>query len=147
MEILLRKDIDRLGKAGDIVNVSNGYARNYLLPHKFASPVTDENLRSLDAEKRRAERDAEKHHQTLVELGKKLDTVSCSVTAQATDGGHLFGSVSTAQVTQALAAEGYEVDEKSIVLETPIKETGVYAIQIHLAPDIIATTRVWVVAD
>ena len=147
MEILLRKDIERLGQAGEIVNVADGYARNYLFPRKFASPVTQESLSSLDAEKRRAEREAERHRQSLIDLGKKLDTASCTVSAQATDGGHLFGSVASEHIARALLDEGFDIDEKLVHLESPIKETGVYAIEIHLAPDIIATARVWVVAD
>ena len=147
MEILLRKHIDKLGEAGEIVNVADGYARNYLFPRKLATAVTDENLRTLDAEKRRAEREAERRHQALVAYARRLDSVSCTVTAQATDGGHLFGSVASAQIAEALAQEGYEVDEKAVHLEAAIKETGVYAIEIHLAPDVTATTRVWVVAD
>jgi len=147
MEILLRKTVESLGQAGDIVKVADGYARNYLFPHKLATPVTDDNLRAIDAEKRRAQREAARKHVQLVEYGKKLDSVSCTVTAQATDTGHLFGSVTTAQIAEALAAEGHAIDEKMVQLEHPIKETGVYAIAIHLAPDVIATARVWVVAD
>lgn len=147
MEILLRKNIETLGEAGDIVQVADGYARNYLFPRKLASPVTSENLRTLEAEKRRAQREAERRHQALVAFGKQLENVSCTVVAQATDSGHLFGSVSAAQIAQALGVEGHEVDEKAIYLDQPIKETGVYAVEIHLAADVIATTRVWVVAD
>jgi large subunit ribosomal protein L9 len=147
MEVLLRKAIDKLGEAGDIVQVAKGYARNYLFPHKLATPVTDDNLRSLEAEKRKAQREAERHHEALVAFARKLDSASCTVTAQATDSGHLFGSVSAAQIVEALAAEGFTVDEKTVHLEQPIKETGVYAVEIHLAPDVIATARVWVVAD
>ena len=147
MEILLRKNIDPLGEAGDIVEVAAGYARNYLFPRRLATPVTQENLRSLESEKRKAQRDAERHHVSLVEYGKKLDSVSCTVTAQATEGGHLFGSVAAEQIVEALAEEGHTVEEKAIILEQPIKETGVYAIEIHLSPDITATARVWVVAE
>ena len=147
MEVLLRRRIETLGEAGEIVQVAKGYARNYLFPHKLATPVTDENLRGLEAEKRRAKREAARRLQALVGFAKKLDISSCTVVAQATDSGHLFGSVTGAQIASALAAEGFEIDEKTIHLEDPIKETGVYAVEIHLAPDVIATARVWVVAD
>ena len=92
-------------------------------------------------------RDADRKHQSLVAFAKRLDSVSCSVTAQATDAGHLFGSVGPAQIVEALAQEGHEIAEAMVHLEEPIKETGVYAIEMHLAPDVIATTRLWVVAD
>lgn len=147
MEILLRKDVEKLGKAGEIVSVTAGYARNYLFPRKFASEVTQDNLRQLEAEQRRVEREAERHHQDLVALAAKLEATSCTIAAQATETGTLFGSVSAHQVVEALKTEGYEVEEKAIRLEEAIKETGVYAVEIHLAPDIVATTRVWVVED
>jgi len=147
MEILLRKDVEKLGKAGEIVNVADGFARNYLLPRRIATPVTGENLMRLDAEKRREEREAEKRHQALLESAKRLDNVSCTIAAQATEGGTLFGSVNAAQIAAALAKEGFEVPEEAVRLEHPLKETGVYAIEVQLAPGVLSTTRVWVVAD
>jgi large subunit ribosomal protein L9 len=148
MEVLLRKDIDKLGAAGQIVKVTPGYARNYLLPRKLATPATADNLNRLEAEKRRAEREAVKAHEALVELGKKLESTSCTVTAQAAESGTLFGSVAAAAIAEVLRAEGFPmVDEKAVQLAEPIKETGVYAVKVVLAPDIEATTRIWVVAD
>lgn len=147
MEILLRKPVEKLGEAGDIVIVASGYARNYLFPRKLATPVTAENLHRLDAEKRRVQREAERHHQALLGLAARLEGTSCTITAQAAESGTLFGSVAAAQIVQALAQEGFEVDERAIQLDEPIKETGVYAVNIVLAPDVAATTRVWVVAD
>jgi len=147
MEILLRKDIEKLGRAGEIINVADGYARNYLFPRRLATPVTQENLQRLEAEKRRAEREAERHRQALKDFAGRLEDTSCTIAAQATDSGHLFGSVAEAEIAAALREEGFEIDERAVHIEHPIKETGVYAIEIHLAPDIGATTRVWVVAD
>jgi len=147
MQILLRKDHETLGKAGDIVAVADGYARNYLFPRKFATPVTQDNLRQLEAEKRRAEREAEKRRQALVELGKRLESVSVTIPAQATEGGNLFGSVAAAQIAAALKQEGFDVPDEAVRLEHPLKETGVYAVEVQLAPDVVATTRIWVVAE
>jgi len=147
MEILLRKDVEKLGKAGDILNVADGYARNYLFPRRIATPVTDDNLRSLDADRRRAEREAQKERLALIEVGKRLENVSCTIAAQATESGTLFGSVGAPHIAEALRREGFKIDDDAVRLEHPVKETGVYAIEIQLAPDIVATTRVWVVAD
>ncbi len=147
MQILLRKDHESLGKAGEVVTVSTGFARNYLFPRKIATPVTADNLQRLEAEKRRAQREAEKQHQAIVETGRRLESLSCTIAAQATDTGTLFGSVGPAQIVAALRQEGFEVPEDAVRLEHPIKETGVYAIEIQLAPDVVATTRIWVVAD
>lgn len=147
MQILLRKDHETLGKAGDILTVAEGYARNYLFPRNFATPVTQENLASIETEKRRAQREAEKHRQAIVDLAKRLDNASCTIPAQSTDTGTLFGSVTAAQIVAALKQEGFEIPEEAVQLEHPIKETGVYAVQIQLAPDIVSSTRIWVVAD
>ena len=147
MEILLRKDVEKLGKAGEIVNVADGYARNYLFPHRVATPVTRENLMRLEIEKHRAEREARKRRQALIQLGKRLETVSCTIAAQATDSGTLFGSVAAPQIAAALRQDGFDISEEAVRLQHPIKETGVYAIEVHLAPEIVAVTRVWVVAD
>ncbi|HRR83195.1 MAG TPA: 50S ribosomal protein L9, partial [Planctomycetota bacterium] len=81
MQILLRKDHESLGKAGEVVNVSTGFARNYLFPRKIATPVTADNLQRLEAEKRRAQREAEKRHQAIVEAGKRLEAISCTIAA------------------------------------------------------------------
>ena len=147
MQILLRKDVETLGKAGDIVDVADGYARNYLLPRKIAAPVTQDSLMQLEAERRRAQREAERHRQSMAALAKNIESASCTIAAQATDTGTLFGSVGPQQIADALKQEGFDVPPEAIRLEHPIKETGVYAIEIHLAPDIVSTTRIWVVPD
>jgi large subunit ribosomal protein L9 len=147
MEILLRQDVEKLGKAGEIVNVADGFARNYLLPRKLAAPVTQENLMRIELDKRRAEREAARRHQALVDLGKRLETVSSTIAAQATETGTLFGSVGASQIAEALKKEGFDIPEDAVRLEHPIKETGVYAIEIQLAPDVVSATRIWVVAD
>ena len=146
MEILLRRDVEHLGKAGERVEVASGYARNYLFPRKLATPITAENLRRLDDETRQAEREAAKEHGRLVALAARLESTSCTIAVQATDTGTLFGSVAPAQIGEALRAETFKVDDKAIQLDDPIKETGIYAIKVQLAPDVVATTRIWVVA-
>ncbi len=147
MQILLRKDHEPLGKAGETVTVAPGFARNYLFPRKIATPVTAGNLMQLEVEKRRAQREAEKRREGLVEAAKRLEALSCTIAAQATEAGTLFGSVAAAQVAAALRQEGFEVPDEAVRLEHPIKETGVYAVEVQLAPDVVATTRIWVVAD
>jgi len=147
MEVLLHKDVEKLGKAGDIVEVAPGYARNYLFPRRIATVVTKENLMRLEFEKRRAEREAQRRREALMKLAEKLQSVSLTIPAQASESGTLFGSVGEAQIAAALREEGYEIEQAAITLDQHIKETGVYAVDVELAPDITATIRVWVVAD
>ena len=147
MQVLLRKDHETLGKAGTTVTVADGFARNYLLPRKIASPVTADNLMQLEADKRRVQRDAGRKLEALAEMGKRIEAASCTIAAQATEAGTLFGSVAAAQIAAALRQEGFEIPDDAVRLEHPIKETGVYAVEIQLSPDVVSTTRIWVVAD
>jgi len=147
MEVLLHKDVEKLGKAGDVVEVAPGYARNYLFPRRIASVVTKENLMRLEFEKRRARREAQRRREALLKLAQRLQSASATIPAQASDSGTLFGSVAEPQIAAALREEGYDVQPEAIRLGKHIKETGVYAVDIELAPEITATVRVWVVAD
>jgi len=147
MELLLRQDVDRLGKRGEVVDVADGYARNYLLPRKLAVPLTGQNRKLLEAERRRAEKAVAEAHAQLEGLAQKLEGTSCTIMAKAGEGGHLFGSISSAQIAEAFASDGYEVTEDMVVLESPIRELGVYPIELKVGPNVKAATKVWVVAE
>ena len=147
MEVLLKQDVDRLGKRGQIVKVSPGYARNYLLPCKLAVVPSSENLKAIEAEHRRAEKAAERRRAELRELAGKLEGTSCTIAAKAGEGGHLFGSVTAEQVADAFQKEGLEVTAGMVMLENPIKELGVYPIELKLDAEVKCTTKVWVVGE
>jgi large subunit ribosomal protein L9 len=144
MEVILLDEIDGLGRRGDKVNVSRGYARNFLLPNKFALEATgagarvfmeSERIKSLRQDRMRGQ--AEK-------LAAKLNKVSVTVLMQAGDDDRLFGSVTASDIAEKLAAEGYEVDKRSIHLEEPLKALGAYNIHVKLHHDVEAKIRVWV---
>jgi large subunit ribosomal protein L9 len=148
MEVLLKQDVDRLGKRGQIVKVAVGYARNYLLPRKLAVVPSAQNLKSIEEEHRRAEKATQKRREELRELATKLEGTSCTIAAKAGEGGHLFGSVSAAQIAEAFRKEGFElITEDMIALENPIKELGVYPVDLKLDAEIKCTTKVWVVGE
>ena len=147
MEVLLLEDVERLGKKGDVVKVAPGYARNYLLPRKLAVLSTPENLRAIEAERRRAEKREAERRAALRDLAARLEGTSVTIAARAGEGGHLFGSVGAAQIAAAFQAEGYEVSEDMVHLEAPFRELGVYSVELRLAAEINCTTRVWVVAE
>jgi len=145
MRLLLRSSIHNLGLMGDIVNVRDGYGRNYLIPRGLAVEATPDNMARFESERRRliAEEKAtrEKYHL----LAKELEGSSCTIIARSTEEGHLFGSVSARDIAAQFSADGIPVDPKTVVLDEPIKELGIYKVVIRLHPEIEATTKVWVV--
>ena len=147
MRILLREQVENLGNPGDVVNVKSGYARNYLLPYNLAVEVTDENVRRIQKEQEERRKEMEKMQLELADLKEKLEQTCCTVIAQATEEGRLYGSVTPAMVSEALAKKGMDIAEKSIIIEEAIKELGIYEIKVQLAPEIEAITKLWVVEE
>jgi len=147
MELLLRQDVERLGKRGEVVNVAPGYARNYLIPKGLATVATADNKRQLEDQRRAEERRQEAKLQELLESAKKIQTTSVTIAAAASPEGHLFGSVSAEQIAQAFKADGMPVEPDMVLLESPLKELGVFTINVRITPEAKAVTRVWVVAE
>ena len=145
MKLLLLKDVDGLGKPGDVVNVSPGYARNFLLPRNLASEPTAQALRRVEAGRRREVREAERLKREGEEIAKTLENCSVNIPARAGEGGHLFGSVGAAEIAKALAADGRKVEEAWLQLERPIKDVGIYDVPVVVHGEARATVKVWVV--
>ena len=137
MEVLLRKDVERLGRMGDVVKVTDGYARNFLLPKRIAVPVTSDNLRQLDKVKQaRAQREVEEMER-VTRQAEMLEGFLCFLAARATEQGHLFGSVGAAQVAEQLAASGFEgIRPTNVNLERPIDSVGDYEVELMLHPKV-----------
>lgn len=145
MKIILKDDIEQLGKCGEVVSVKDGFARNYLIPRNMAIPATDGNLRSIgvvNTQKRLRDnkrlRDAEK-------LRNALEKVSCTAEVQVGEEDRVFGSVTAAQIAELLEQQGFVVDRRDIQLDEPIKALGVYTVGVKLERDVIAKLKVWVV--
>ncbi len=147
MDVILREDVDKLGAAGDVVTVKDGYARNYLLPRGLAYPATDGNKRRLEAEHKSRARRAEGELAKAGELAAKLEAVLLSFTMKAGEGDKLFGSVTTHDIAERLKAEGFDVDKKAVELAEPIKALGVYKVPVRVHPDVKPEVRVWVVKE
>jgi len=147
MDVILREDVEKLGQAGQVVSVKDGYARNFLLPRGLAYQATDGNRRRLDAEQRQRARKVEAEVSGARDVAAKLETVSLSFSMKAGEGDKLFGSVTAADIAERLAAEGLKVDRKHIELEEPIKALGVYKVPVRLHPDVKPEVRVWVVKE
>ncbi|SMP10909.1 large subunit ribosomal protein L9 [Desulfurobacterium pacificum] len=146
MKVILLKDMENLGKVGDIVNVKDGYARNYLIPSGIALPATESNIAKVKNELKALQRKMERQIEKYKELAEKLATARITIEHEAGEEGKLFGSVTTSQIEKALHQAGFEdVEKKQIILEKPIRETGTYEVKIHLFKDIEATLTVDVV--
>jgi large subunit ribosomal protein L9 len=145
MEVILRQAVENLGKPGDVVKVSNGYARNYLLPHGVAFEATPGNLKRIQQERDRLEAAENERREAAQGLATKLEQVQLTFSARVGDEGKLFGSVTSADVAQQLEAQGFHVEKRQIDLHEPIKALGVYRIPIRLHADVKPEIRVWVI--
>jgi large subunit ribosomal protein L9 len=147
MRVVLRKKIRELGGVGEVVTVSRGYARNFLLPRGLAYLVTDDNLKRLEGEKKKALVQMAQEMAQFESMAKDLEGRSFTLQRKATEEGHLYGSVDAVAVAEALLAEGIEVDSRDVNLPDPIKEVGIYEVEVQLHSEVSAKTKVWVVAD
>ena len=146
MEVILRQTIENVGNPGDIVKVSNGYARNYLLPHGLAYQATPGNLKRIAAEKARLEAAENERRQSARTLADRLEQVSLTFSARVGEEEKLFGSVTTADIVQQLHAQGFpEIEKRQVDLHEPIKSLGVYKVPIRLHADVKPEIKVWVI--
>ncbi|MGQ9611146.1 MAG: 50S ribosomal protein L9 [bacterium] len=145
MQIILKSNVEKLGKEGDVLTVADGYARNYLIPKKLAVQATEKNRQLLEHEKKIEFDRAVKAKKEAETLANELANVSCTISVQAGENDRLFGSVTTNDIAIALEDLGYEIDKRKIILEEPIKELGMFTVPIKLHADITANIKVWVV--
>jgi len=145
MKVVLIEDVKSLGKKGDVVEVSEGYARNFLLAKKHAVEATAANLNTLKLQKANADRIAAEQLAEAKEQAAKLAAVEVTVSIKAGENGKTFGSVSSKEIAEALAKKGVEVDKKKIVLPDAIKEFGKYDVKVKLHKDVQGNVKVNVV--
>ena len=145
-EILLLSDVESLGKAGDVVKVADGYARNYLLPKDLAAPVSQHALRRLEKMRKAREELSRIQMAEAKDKAAKLANVSVTIRAKTVDGTRLYGSIHAADIVAALE-EGNKiaVDKAQVVLPEPLKETGTFDVAIKLHSDLTCTIKVWIV--
>ena len=147
MEVILREHVDNLGRRGDVVKVTPGYARNYLLPRKLALAVTENNKRQIEREKKLAEaRDAEERGAAEA-VAARLGTIDVEIARRVGENNTLYGSVTSADIAQALQAKGFEIDKRKIALPDPLKAIGDTSIPVKIHRDVTAHVKVRVVAD
>jgi len=144
MKVILVKDVEGWGTVGDIIDVKRGFARNYLIPKGLAYEAKDNYVKMVQEILKQKSRKLQKEKEKAEELAKKLDGMEIVITRPVGTTGKLFGSVSTADIAEALKEKGIEVERKKIMLRSPIKNIGAYNIQIRLHPEVSATIKVHV---
>lgn len=147
MEVILREDVKALGRAGELVKVKPGYARNYLLPRGLAYEATEGNKRRIAAEAKAREARASQDRAEAQKLAAELGGVRLTLAAKAGEGDRLFGSITAQDIAEALAREGHPVDRRKIELEHPIKQLGEHEVTIRLHAEVHAPVRVTIVPE
>ncbi len=147
MKIVLRQSVEKLGQLGDVIDVKDGYARNYLLPQKMAYPATEGYLKALEEEKKQQGRRQEKELRAAGKLAADLEKVSLTIPMKVGEEDKLFGAVTPQMVADALQEKGFQVDKRKIDLEDQIKGLGVYSVDVKLHAGVTAKVKVWVVKE
>jgi len=147
MKVILREDVKNLGHIGEVVNVSDGYARNFLLPKQFAVEANTKNLREFEHNKKVILEKAAKIKESLKSISDKLASLSLTIKAKAGEDDKLFGSVTNMDIAEALAAEGHDIDKKKIIINEPIRRLGEYAVTIKLHHDLSTEIKLHVVQE
>jgi large subunit ribosomal protein L9 len=147
MEVILKDDVLHLGHRGDLVKVADGYARNFLLPRKLALQATSANKAVVEQMKNAAARRSATEKALAEALAVKLAPVELEFTRKSGEAGHLFGSVTSADIATALATKGFEIDRRKIHLDEPLKSLGEVTVPIKLYRDVVAHVKVTVLAD
>jgi large subunit ribosomal protein L9 len=147
MEVILREHVDNLGRRGEVVKVANGYARNFLLPRKLALLVTEGNRKHVERERAKFDAKEAEDRDAAQRVADRLSGVEISIARRVGETAALYGSVTTTDIAEALAAKGYEIDRRKLQLAEAIKRIGDYEVPIKLHRDVTATLKVHVVPE
>jgi len=147
MRVILKDDVKNVGKMGQVVDVADGYARNYLVPRGLAVDANIKNIRSLEHEKRIIQEKAKKIKNSAQDLAHKISTMTLMIKAKVGEEGKLFGSVTTMDIAELLKNEGIEIDKKKISLDEPIKRLGSYSVNVKLHPEISTQVNIQIVQE
>ena len=145
MEVILKEDVLKIGKAGDKVDVKDGYARNYLIPKGLALGVTQANIKVIQIQCEKKIHKEQEAKAAAEAVAKQLESISCTIAMNAGEDGKLFGSVTNAVVSETLSGEGIVVDRKDIMFEEDISKLGIYYFKVKLHPEVSQRVKLWVV--
>ncbi|KOP65805.1 50S ribosomal protein L9 [Paenibacillus solani] len=147
MKVIFIKDMKGQGKKGEVKEVSEGYATNFLFPRGVARPATDGNMKTLEQQQASEDKRKAQEKEDAQALGKKLEEMTVVLKAKAGEGGRLFGAITSKQIAEALAAQKIKIDKRKIELSDPIRSLGVTQIPVKLHPDVKATLKVQITEE
>ena len=147
MKVILRKNFESLGNIGDVVDVKEGYARNFLIPRRIAYTAMAGNLKALEDEKKSLARKNEKELQVAEKVAAELEKVSVTIPVQVGEEDKIFGSVTTQMIADALHEKSFEIDKRKIEIPEQIKTLGIYNVNVKLHHNVSASIKVWVVRE
>lgn len=146
MKVILKQDVKGLGKGGDLIEVKDGYARNYLIPQGLVASATSKNIKAIEHAQKQIANRIKQERAGAEDLAARLKNVSITIAKRVGENNRLFGSVTNKELAEALREEGLLVDRRFIELEENIKELGVFEVPVRLHQDVTTTVKVWVVA-
>jgi large subunit ribosomal protein L9 len=147
MKVILRQDFEQLGKIGDVVDVKDGYARNYLIPRNLAYQATESSIRILEEEKKQFAKKLEKERKEAEVLAADLGKLSITIKMKVGEDDKLFGSVTSQMISDAVVEKGVKLEKRQVALEEPIKSLGIYDVPIKLSGGVSGLIKVWVVRE
>jgi large subunit ribosomal protein L9 len=147
MKVILRQNYESLGQVGELVEVKEGFARNFLIPRKIAYTALKGNILALEEEKKNIAKKKQQEIHSAETLAAEIEKVSVTIPVQVGEEDKIFGSVTTQMIADALKEKGYDIDKRKIDIEEPIKSLGIYGISIKLHPSVSTNIKVWVVRE
>jgi large subunit ribosomal protein L9 len=147
MKVILREDIEKLGKRGDVVKVAPGYGRNYLLPKGLAYHYTSGNAKKVEVERKILNLHKAREKAEAEDLANRISQISTTIVRKVGENETLYGSVTGADIAEALEREGFAMEKRKILLEEPLKTLGIYTVPVKLHPEVTAELKVWVVKE
>ncbi len=145
MKVILRQDVEKIGKLGETINAKDGYARNYLIPRGLALEATDKSLKIIEQEKQNLIKKIDREKKEIESLAQKIKNTSCTISVEVGLDDKLFGVVTNQDIAKAYEQEGVVVDKRLIDLKDPIRELGVFYVPIKLHPEVTVEAKVWIV--
>ncbi|MGG1615033.1 50S ribosomal protein L9 [Paenibacillus phoenicis] len=147
MKVIFLQDVKGQGKKGEIKNVSEGYAQNFLIPRGLVRPATEGNVKTLEQQTAAEQKRKQKEKEDAIQLGKKLEEMTVQLKAKAGEGGRLFGAITSKQVAEALEKAGVKLDKRKIEMHEPIRTLGVTQVPVKLHPEVKSTLKVQVTEE
>ncbi len=147
MKVILRKNYDKLGEIGDIVDVKNGFARNFLIPRQIAYTATQGNIKAFEEEKKQILKKETKELEEAQKIAADLENISISIPVKVGEEDKLFGTVTTQMIADSLKEKGFEIDKRKIEITEPIKALGIYSVNVKLHAKVQSAVKTWVVRE